>query len=293
MEIAFFSPELSIQGQWVINVAQASFRWRKLVNQLQDSPLPELNLPELNFAALSQLPLPHLGKAGGWIVGLTGTAALLYWDGKLLLATGTGVLMMLSVHLLHESKWKVPSLDLRRWLSGANRQLVVAVGCGGVATLSTYLAASIWSDSGSGWIAIGEILQGAGIAGILGILLWQMGNRRSMRDEAYFNQLLSDLTDADPLKRLIAVRQITHLTTSRRLESDRDRPIADYFRLMLSREEESIIRDAVLEGLYELDTINQLAQSQQPNFSAPLIRRSSTKVRRQTATKRNYPLSES
>lgn len=257
----------------IVTVAQASFRRRKLANSLQ-SPLSEID-----FSALKQLPLPRLTQSGTWVLGLTGAVTLVLFDGKLMLATGSGALIMLAVYLAQEGKWKVPLADLRKVLRGVDRQIVLAVACGAAATLSTYMAASIWADSGSPWVALEETLQTLGIFSTLGLLGWALLTRRARRDETYFNQLLADLTHTDPLKRLIAVRQITHLVASDRVEPGQDRTIADYFRLLLSREPESVIRDAVLEGLYELDTVYQLGQSQQAPLTPPL-KRSPHRVKR-------------
>lgn len=254
-------------------MAQASFQWQRLVHQLQDSPLTELD-----FSMVKQVPLAHLLKPGRWVLGAAGGAMLLLWDGKLVLATGAGAAIMVTVYLVQAGKWK-PWAKLPKLLNGVNRQLALAVAAGGVATLGTYMAASIWADSGSPWIALGETMQGAGILAILGLLGWQSWQRHHDRDEEYFNQLLADLAHRDPLKRLIAVRQITHLVAEHRLEPGCDRTVADSFRLMLSREKELSIRDAVLEGLYELDAMHQLNPSQQPTFSTP-ARGMATRVRR-------------
>lgn len=254
-------------------MAQASFQWQRLVHQLQDSPLTELD-----FSMVKQVPLAHLLKPGRWFLGAAGGAILLFWDGKLVLATGAGAAIMFAVYLMQAGKWQ-PWAKLPKLLNGVNRQLALAVGAGGVATLGTYMAAAIWVDSGSPWIALGETMQGVGILAILGLLGWQSWQRHHDRDEAYFNQLLADLTHRDPLKRLIAVRQINHLVAERRLEPGCDRTVADSFRLMLSREQELSIRDAVLEGLYELDTVHRLSPSQQPALSTP-VNRTATRVRR-------------
>jgi hypothetical protein len=260
-------------------VAQASFQWQRLVHQLQDSPLTELD-----FKVVKQLPLSQVMRPRKWLFGLAGGAVLLLWDGKLVLATGAGAAMMLTVYLVQEGRWKLPRFNPEKFLQGVNHHLALAVGAGATVTLGTYMAASIWADSGSPWIALGETMQGFGILTILGLLGWQALKRPSQQDEAYFNQLLADLTHDDPLKRLIAVRQITHLVAQNRLEPGHDRTIADYFRLLLSREKELTIRDAVLEGLYELDTVRQLMPSSEPTFSPPM-RRSPVKVRRRVSNR--------
>ncbi|NJP10917.1 MAG: hypothetical protein HC866_16745 [Leptolyngbyaceae cyanobacterium RU_5_1] len=104
-----------------------------------------------------------------------------------------------------------------------------------------------------------------------------MVTRRASRDRIHFNQMIADLTHDDPLKRLIAVRQLTDLVSF--LQDDRAprsllgkkpsrRDVADYFRLMLSREREPIIREAVLDGLQTLDIVHQLKQATQPAINS-------------------------
>lgn len=203
-----------------------------------------------------------------------GALALLYWNGRLFLATVAGIGVMVLVYLLHD--WK-PSLNLwplRKFLEGWNQPFLVAVGAGAIATLTTYLAASVWVDAESHWIASGAILQSMGTLAVLLLLITQMLNRQDRRDRIPYNKLVSDLVHDDPLKRLIAVRQLTDAISV--LEDEhRDRrsgiakqptrhEIADYFRLMLNREEDPIVRDAVYDGLQTLDIVYHLKQANAP-----------------------------
>ncbi len=160
--------------------------------------------------------------------------------------------------------WQVYWSNWRRFFTGSNRQLTVAVGSGGLAALSTYLAASIWVDSENRWIAVGTILQGFGTLLTLILLLWQAIADRPNRDEAKFEQLLKDLADAAPLKRLIAVRQLAHLVSHSRLSKGYRHQLVEYFRLMLSVEQEPAIRDAVLESLQNWEPNQPKNQDNQP-----------------------------
>ena len=95
-----------------------------------------------------------------------------------------------------------------------------------------------------------------------------MANRQENHPTTRFNQMLDDLTDSDPLKRLIAVRRMTDAIE----QSDRvqKRQMADYLRVMLSREEDTIVRDAVLEGLQELDLTRSLTASKVEPIATPI-----------------------
>jgi len=72
-----------------------------------------------------------------------------------------------------------------------NGQSPVAAVSGGIATLSTYMAASIWIDSDSPWIAAGAILQGLGTLATLILLVWQIISWQASREEAQLDQLLT------------------------------------------------------------------------------------------------------
>jgi hypothetical protein len=228
-------------------VAQVSSLWQQLLNQFQ-----RLSQETVNLKTSKRLKIHRFRGPGGWLLSLTVVVAMLFWNWKLLLATSAGILVMVLVYLMQEWDWQVHWSGIRRFLNSSNRQLALAVGGGGVAAFSTYMAASIWVESDSPWMAVGAIFQGLGTLMALVLLIWQIVSRQASREEARLNGMLMNLTDSDPLKRLIAVRQLTHWGTETWLEPSHRRQIADYFCLMLNRESETTVRDAVLEGLQSL-----------------------------------------
>jgi hypothetical protein len=141
-----------------------------------------------------------------------------------------------------------------------------------LACLSTYLAASIWANSDSAWIAIGSLLQGTGTLAVLVLLAWQILNRQTTRDRVHYNQILADLTHTEPLRRLIAVRHLTSTVPDLSNHPAQQRELADYFRLVLRREREPIVQEAALEGLERLDRVQSLKQATQPIINAPAKR---------------------
>jgi hypothetical protein len=184
------------------------------------------------------------------------------------LALGIGAVVLVAVYLAQQGQWKIPQVNWRRLWQGSNRSLTVAIASGSIAALSAYVTAGIWFGTEQGWLAIGIILQGFGTLTVLGLLTWQTLNRQvegsaiaipSTAPDSAFNLALADLANADPLKRLIAVRQITHwmegggivvpMTPSH---------IADCFRLMLNRETESSVCSALLDGLQVVGQGRQL-----------------------------------
>ncbi|MCZ0898739.1 hypothetical protein ON021_02310, partial [Microcoleus sp. HI-ES] len=142
-----------------------------------------------------------------------------------------------------------------------------------IATLGAYMSLAIWADSSSHWMALSLILQNLGTIAIAGLLLRQALSLGAAKDEVALDRILADLTDADPVKRLIAVRQMTDLVNqggfgpvssvksslakpSQRIARSR---AAECFRLMLSREPEALVRNALLEGLQTWDATYGLA----------------------------------
>lgn len=252
-------------------MAKDVFRWRFLLNALQDLPVePMVNQISRNFSS------QRWQGTKGWLVITAGAVTLLYWNGRLFFAIGAGVAVMLLVYLMHDWKPRLNVSELRKFLRGWNQPFVIAAGAGAIATLTTYTAASVWADSDSPWIASGAILQSMGTLTVLLLLITQMLNRQEYRERTQYNRLISNLVNDDPLKRLIAVRQLTEAVSliedesSDRLPGSTKKPsrkhIADYFRLMLTREDDAIVRDAIYDGLQTLDIVHHLKQA-----TAPLV----------------------
>lgn len=223
--------------------------------------------------------LRHLSAPGGWLLITGGTIGLLFWNGRLVVATGAGIAVMMLVYLSQDGNWKAPWSDVQKLLQGWNQPFLLAVASGSAATFGIYLAASLWAEVGSPWIATGMILQQTATIGTLGFLIWQMLNRQESLPTTRFNQILDDLTNGDPLKRLIAVRRMTD-TIEQQSDRAQKRQMADYLRVMLSREEDPIVRDAVLEGLQSLDIIRSLPESKVQAIATPIaLQRSATQTR--------------
>lgn len=239
--------------------------WQQLIN----IEIQRWSLPVFPAKALKPQFLSRFQGAGGWLLSLTIAVAMLFWNWKLLVATCVGVFVMVLVYWMHEWDWEVPWSDIRSSLHNSDLQLTLAVGSGGIATFSTYMTASIWVDSHSHWIATGTILQGLGTIATLILLIWQIVSWQTSREEAQMDDLLIDLTDTDPLKRLIAVRHLTRLVTRTR-DSFQHKTVAEYLRLLLSKEQESIIRAAVFDSLQTLNKVQQLS-SGSPAFATPVV----------------------
>lgn len=253
-------------------MTQTSSQWRNLVGLIQNSTLADRD------RRFKSITLRRLSTSGGWLLVTGGAIGLLFWNGRLVLATGAGVAVMLLVYLTQDGHWKAPWSEVQKFLQGWNQPFLLAAASGCAATFGIYLAASLWAEVGSPWIATGMLLQQVTTIAALVLLTWQMVNRQESRPTAYLNQILDDLTNDDPLKRLIAVRRMTDVIE----QSDRaqKRQIADYLRVMLSREEDMIVRDAVLEGLQKLDITRSLTASKVEPIATPIaLQRSEIKAR--------------
>jgi hypothetical protein len=256
-------------------VAQASFWWQEIINST-----PSSSLPEFKSRSLKSLSSQSFGKLGIWLLGLTIAMLLLFWLWKLWLVIGVGVLAMAFVYRLQEWDWQLYWLKLRQFLSDSNRQLTIAVASGGLAGLSTYMAVEIGSDTHSFWIAIGVLLQGLTTILTLVLLIWQLIAGQLSQAETQFDAMVADLTDAKPLKRLIAVRRLVRFVTNRNLDLAKRRSLADYFRLMLERESEPVVKDAAIAGLQALEGVKQLSAGN-PSLSMPnTVKRSAVKLDR-------------
>ncbi len=237
-------------------MAQASSSWQQLINQIPNwnSSLPKLKTK----GATKQQTFKRFSGPGGFLGFVTIVVAMFLWNWKLLLALLIGVGVMVLVYSMQGWDWQLGWSKIRNFLNSPNRRLALAVVSGGLATVSTYMAAAIWVDSHSHWIATGAIVQGVGTLLTLILLVWQIVNFYENREEDHLDQLLVNLTEKDPLKRLIALRQLTKLINRQRIDSSVQQDIVECLQLLLSREEEVVIREAAFKSLEACDRLQLL-----------------------------------
>ena len=189
----------------------------------------------------------------GWSCCVAIIALLWCLNWKLFLATAVGISLMSLCYLVQNPHWQRYCKKWQSYLVGSNRQLILAVGSGAVGSFCTYLAASVWTDAENQWLATGSILQGLVSLSTLSALLWSMRQKKGNTVEAKLNSLLADLSDREPLKRLVAIRQLTRMLVTNSLSSEHYSQSIEYFYLMLSEPQLPVIKNALLESLELLD----------------------------------------
>jgi hypothetical protein len=94
------------------------------------------------------------------------------------------------------------------------------------------------------------------VLSVLGLCLWQLLKQDKQRlNPTQIDYWINHLTALDPLKRLIAIRQINHFVESTYLNSQRTQELREYFQLLLQQESEPTIQNVITEGLEILNTL--------------------------------------
>ena len=192
-------------------------------------------------------------KISSWALCLGAIVFMWYWNWRLFLATTVGIGAMCGSYLIQNSHWQQYCQKWQRFLTGSNRQLIFAVGSGSICAFSTYLGASIWANSENRWLATGSIVQSMGSLTSLLLLVWYLTQRTERLKTNKFEKLLDNLSDRQPLKRLIAIRQLTRLVKKNYLSSEYYWQCVECYSLMLSEPQASEVHKALLDSLEELD----------------------------------------
>jgi hypothetical protein len=196
----------------------------------------------LGFALLTQ---PHYRPLLTYFVGSGATVILWAWDWRLVLATGAGIGCLALLRETSPEQW-------RQWqtkLGYLSEKIPLTVGLAGMASLTTYLMATIWAESENRWLAIATMGQGLVSITTLGLLVWQVTIAQQQKGRDRYEQWLRELTAHEPLRRLMAVRQLSERVTQQELSSGQFQQLIEYFSLILLQETEESVRQAILESL--------------------------------------------
>lgn len=205
--------------------------------------------------------------AKGWLLGGLGLALLWVWLWQWLLSLAVGSTVMVGAYLAQQKQLKLPTVWLGHWRrlwNRSNRSLSLSVLAGLLALSITFLTTAVWAESEQHWLASGLILEGFGILATFSLLLWQLLRSQVAPAAVSYRQSFDDLSHPDPLKRLIAIRELTQgATDSSRLPMTATH-LADCFRLMLDRETEPLVCSALLDGLQRLNPVRHLEAGTDP-----------------------------
>lgn len=220
-----------------------------------------------------------------WLFLLIGFGIWGWWNSKLLVSTALAVGVMTWVYRLGEFPVHLKGWNWYRQLETSQRQWLLTIASGVSSGVFFYLSLSLWASAESSEMALSVIGQNLGILGILSFILWQWYQQNSNNEKSQLNQWLGDLTQENPLKRLIAVRQLTDAfkfspqrsgNPQLLLEAQRWQPLPplqsfqeldkthliEYFQLMLYQENEPLVREALLEGLQILEPDHSVYSTQ-------------------------------
>ena len=221
---------------------QVSLRSQPLFEQLSN-----LSWSQLSYGIRYVLNHKKRRKLLLCLSGSMGTTLMLAWDPKLVAATLTGMGLMGVVYWVQTDKCQSYWLYCYDFSQTFQGKLAIAVISGGFGAIGSYIALDIWSNAQNRWLATGLILQGLGTFVTLGLLSWQLFNIPRKKQENQYQEWVSQLTDVNVLKRLIAVENLFNLIEKKQLTPIQAKQIRGYFRLMLNQETEVIVSQVVLQ----------------------------------------------
>jgi hypothetical protein len=206
-----------------------------------------------------------------WLLTGLGLAILWDWNWQLVLATGVGIGSMFSVHLLLAWDWESYWQECLGFFQKPSGKLTLGVTGGSLAALTTYIAATVLTETENMPLAIATLGQVFATIVILILLLRQIlvPQQREKRED--LQDWLLALGDGNPLRRLVAVRHLTWLSQKTLLETDFSQEIEAYFRLMLTQENHPQVREALLISLRQ-QPLQPLKIKPQPLKLSPKIR---------------------
>ena len=217
-----------------------------------------------HLALSSRKNSPIIGKG----LLIFGIVSLWWWNWQLLLASAIAISLMWLTYKVPFRKWRKLWQSRIGLINGHHNKLVFAVGSGSLGGFLTYMMSAIWVDTENHWLATGSILQGLATLAVLILVGWQVSSD-SDRNNQKFDLLLQDLTATEPLKRLIAIRQLTNLVQKKTLDRDQKLQLSEYFHFMLSQPQESTIQEALIDSLAILG-FSSFNVSQSSTVSTPI-----------------------
>jgi hypothetical protein len=180
---------------------------------------------------------------------------MLLWNWQLIAATSAGIFAMIAVYTMQDWNWNVILWRIQKFLQSPSRLLPLSVVSGTATVFLTYMVLAVWSDQQNHWLASASILQLSATLSILVLLVRQAFRQWLQRQQDNFDQLIAQLAVNDDLARLIAIKQINQYVQNNRLPDTQESAIADYCQILLNRETEETMREAIFATLESLQSI--------------------------------------
>ncbi|MGD1914144.1 MAG: armadillo-type fold-containing protein [Rivularia sp. (in: cyanobacteria)] len=231
----------------------ASSYWQRFIKNI-----PAWVLPQFKTGASKRILQRSNPAVFLWF--LTIVVAMLLWDPKLFFSCGAGIFVMLLVYSAPQWNWSQFWGEIRNFLQTTPGRLVLSVTSGVIACLGTYTATTIWVNASNVWIGAGAIVEGLATVLILILLARRDLSLYGNQEQDKLEQLLDNLTDSDPLKRLISLRKLRKIASSNLLEPDAKQYIIECLQFLLRKESETAIRDAAFDSLQALEPAQKLVQ---------------------------------
>lgn len=203
-----------------------------------------------------------------WVLLSLFLVMLLVWNWQLITATIAGIAAMIAIYVIQDWNWNVILWRVHKFLQSPYRHLPISVASGTVTVFLTYTIITLWSTQENHWLASANILQLSATLGVLLLLVRQAFGQWLQRQQDNFEQLVTQLTVTDDLARLIAIKQITQYIQKNHLPPAQEKAIADCCQLLLNRETEMTMREAIFETLEAL----------QPKILQPALKRSTKSI---------------
>lgn len=202
--------------------------------------------------------LTHKQGLPVWVLVGAALLVLAFWNWQLVVATLSGVVIMLLVYAAQEWDWQRLLLRSQQFFYSPNRQLAIAVIAGAVGVLLTYMTLAIWGNTENHWLASVDILQLLATLAILILLGQQIVSRWLQKQQVDLDRLVMQLNAPNDLDRLIAVRQLAQCVHEQRFPLNQEKAIIAYCQVILSRETVPAVRDAALETLKALKYLPEM-----------------------------------
>lgn len=206
-----------------------------------------------------------------WVLLIVFLLILLVWNWQLIVATSLGIFTMITVYAMQDWKWNVIMWRVQKFLQSPYRHLPISVISSTLTVFLTYSILSIWSNQSDHWLAAASILQLGATTAALGLLGYQVFTQWLYRQKDSLDHLFAQLTASDDLVRLMAIKNINQYLRENFIPAAQERAIADYCQVLLNREAESIMREAIFETLESLQMANispAIARSVSPSVNA-------------------------